>query len=186
MASTDLFTTFQAAEYCKVSYVSIKRWILAGKIKGFKTPGGHYRIVKRDLQDFMIKNNIPIPDNDVITRRSILIVDDDDEVRESIADYLKTRNYEVKTANDGFEAGLILNSYLPDIIILDLIMPNVNGFRVCELIKNNQRTKNIKLIVLTGYASEENVKKAYGYGVEKVLSKPVDMEELLDTISSLI
>ena len=131
MASTDIFTTFKAAEYCNVSYVSIKRWILAGKIKAYKTPGGHYRILKRDLQEFMIKNNIPIPDNDTILRRSILIVDDDDEVRESIADYLKTQNFEIATANDGFEAGLLLNNYLPDIVILDLIMPNVNGFRVC-------------------------------------------------------
>ena len=185
MALIDLFTTFTAAKYCNVSYVSIKRWILAGKIKAYRTPGGHFRILKRDLQEFMIKNSIPIPDNDAIIRRSILIVDDDDDVRVSIAEYLKTQGYEITTANDGFEAGLLLNNYIPDLIILDLIMPNVNGFRVCELIKNNPKTRNIKLIVLTGYASEENIKKAYEQGVEKVLSKPVDMEDLLSTINSL-
>lgn len=186
MALTDLFTTFQAADYCKVSFMTIKRWISAGKIKAHKTPGGHYRIVKRDFQIFMMKNNIPIPENDEHVDIKILIVDDDKILRDSLEDYLKEERFEVITTDNGYEACFLLNQYLPDIIILDLIMPNVDGFKVCELIKGNSRTKDINIIILTGYASEENVKRVYEYGVNKVLSKPVDVKELLETIYTII
>jgi len=186
----DVFSTFQAAEYCDTSYMSIKRWIMSGKLKAYKTPGGHNRINKRDLINFMMKNNIPITekvDIDII-RRKILIVDDDIQVREGIANYLRMngQNYEVVTAEDGFEAGIIVNQFNPDLIILDLLMPKINGFKVCEKIKKNLLTKDIKILVLTGYANKKNVKKAYESGADKVLPKPLDMEKLLEEINLVI
>ena len=186
MALTDLFTSFQAADYCGVSYMTVKRWILADKLNAHRTPGGHYRILKRDLQLFMLKNSIPIPEDDEIISKKVLIIDDDKLLRNILEKYLKKQRFEVITAEDGYDACIKLNKYSPDIIILDLIMPKMNGFRICELIKNNPDTKDIKLIILTGYASEENIEKAYKYGVDYVLSKPVKVEDLLEKIYSLI
>ncbi|MFC1558861.1 response regulator [candidate division KSB1 bacterium] len=186
MSLNKKLTTFNAAEYCDVSFMTINRWIADGKIKAHKTPGGHRRIFKEDLQKFMLKNNIPIPEGDLIINKKILIVDDDVELRESLEEYLKERYFEVFTAGDGYEACFVLNKQLPDFIILDLIMPNMDGFRVCELIKEDSRTKDLKLIVLTGYANEENIKRAYEFGVDKVLSKPVKIEDLLDIIYEMI
>lgn len=186
MALKDLFTTFSAAEYCNVSYMSVKRWILSGKLKAHRTPGGHFRISKSDLHEFMLKNNLPIHEKIEISRKKILIIDDDDEVRKSISTYLTMHNYEIFTAKDGFEAGFIITQQSPDLAILDLIMPQIDGFKVCSMIKNNIFTKHIKVIVLTGYANEKNIKRAYKCGADKVLSKPVEAEELFEAISSII
>ena len=186
MALTDLFTSFQAGDYCGVSYMTVKRWIFADKLNAHRTPGGHYRILKKDLQIFMLKNGLPIPEDDEIISTKVLIVDDDKLLRDSLEKYLKKQRFEVITAEDGYDACFKLNQYSPDIIILDLVMPKMNGFRICELVKNNPETKDIKVIVLTGYASEENVEKAYKYGVDDVLSKPVKVDELLEKIYELI
>ena len=184
----DVFSTFQAAEYCDTSYMSIKRWIMSGKLKAYKTPGGHNRIHKRNLIDFMMKNNIPIPEKVDIIRKKILVVDDDIQVREGIANYLRMngQNYEVTTAEDGFEAGIIVNQFDPDLIILDLLMPKMDGFKVCEKIKRNLLTRDTKILVLTGYANKKNMKRAYESGADKVLQKPLDMEKLLEEINLVI
>lgn len=184
----DVLSTFQAAEYCDTSYMSIKRWIMSGKLKAYKTPGGHNRINKRNLIDFMMKNNIPIPEKVDIIRRKILVVDDDTQVREGIANYLRMngQNYDVATAEDGFEAGIIVNQFSPDLIILDLLMPKMDGFKVCEKIKRNLLTRDIKILVLTGYANKKNMKRAYESGADKVLQKPLDMEKLLEEINLVI
>ena len=82
--------------------------------------------------------------------KKILIIDDDARVREGIANYLRTnsQNFEIAAAEDGFDAGLILNNFTPDIIILDLMMPKVDGFKICNKIKNNSPIKDVKIIIL--------------------------------------
>lgn len=182
----DIFSTYYAADYCGVSFMTVKRWIQAGKLKAHRTPGGHYRITKQNLQEFMLKNNMPIPEEDNIISKKILIVDDDDALRSSLERFFKRHHFEVETAQDGYEACLKLNKFMPDFAILDLVMPNMDGFRLCSLIKENSDTKELKLIVLTGYATEENINKAYEYGVNKVLAKPVKAEDLLDLIYEMI
>ena len=184
----DVFSTFKAADYCNSSDSSIKRYINSGKLKAYKTPGGHYRILKDDLFSFMKENNIPIPEKTEIVRKKILVVDDDEQVREGMAKFLRlnSSNFDVYTAEDGFDAGTMIMQSVPDLIILDLMMPRMDGFSVCEKIRSNPLTKSLKLLVLTGYADEKNIKKAYECGADKVLEKPIEKEELLNEINSLI
>lgn len=184
----DVLTTMQAARCCKTSQMTISRWIKSGKIKAYKTPGGHNRIIKEDLFEFMKENDMPIPEELELFRKNILIVDDDEEVRDGIANYLRMNsfNFQVATAEDGYEAGLMVSQFKPDLIVLDLVMPKMDGFKVCEKIKRNPLTKNIKLLVLTGYANKKNIKRAYDCGADKVLSKPVEMEQLYEEIKSLM
>ena len=184
----DVLTTVQAAKYCNTTQMTITRWIASGKIKAYKTPGGHNRIASKNLFEFMKENNMPIPDVSEAYRKKILIVDDDEEVRDGIAYFRRMSGsiFDVATAEDGYEAGIMVSQFKPDLIILDLVMPNMDGFKVCESIKRNPLTKNIILLVLTGFANRKNVKKAYDIGADKVLSKPVEMDELLDEINSLI
>ena len=186
--SKNVLTTIQAAKFCNSTQMTIIRWISSGKIKAHKTPGGHNRILKKDLYEFMIKNHMPIPDDFESVRKRILIVDDDEEIRESIAYYLRINrsNFEIAVAEDGYDAGLLVNQFKPDLIILDLIMPKMDGFKVCEKIKKNPLTKEIKLVVLTGYANKKNIKRAYECGADKVLSKPLEMEELLEEITAIL
>lgn len=183
----EVFSTFQAAKYCKTSYMSVKRWIFSGKLKAYRTPGGHFRIIKNDLLQFMKQNRIPNFEN-VLVKKKILIVDDDAQARNSIADFLRieNQNYDVATAENGFEAGILVTQFKPDVIILDLIMPKLDGFKVCEMIKKNHTFQDIKVLVYTGYASEENIKRAYTCGADNVLAKPVEMEKLVEELEALL
>ncbi len=184
----DVFSTFKAADYCNSSDSSIKRFINSGKLKAYKTPGGHYRILKDDLLSFMKENYIPIPEKREIVRKKILVVDDDEQVREGMAKHLRLNghNFDVTTAEDGFEAGILFTQFVPDLIVLYLMMPHTDGFNVCKKINSNPMIKNTKILVITGYANEKNVKKAYECGADKVLAKPIEKEELLNEINSLI
>lgn len=186
--NNDVFTTFQAAEFCHTSFMSIKRWIQSGKLFAFKTPGGHYRILGKDLINFMKKNNIPIIKNIQPIWKKILIVDDETPIRDTISQFLRMNgnNFELATAEDGFEAGILVNQFMPDLILLDLMMPKMDGFKVCEKIKTNPTTKNIKLIVMTGFGTNENIKKAYDCGADKVLEKPFELQTLLEEINTII
>lgn len=182
-----VLSTYQAAYYCNSSDSSIKRFIRSGKLKAYKTPGGHYRIVKNDLYEFMKKNNIPVLEKTELVRKKIIIVDDDEQVCESITKYLRSTdyNYDVLTAKNGFEAGSLVAQFIPDIIILDLVMPGMDGFDICRKIKRNPLTKNMKIVILTGYGSDENVKKAYDCGADMVLYKPANNEDILKAIEAV-
>ncbi len=188
LKNKEVLTTFEAAEFCHTSYMSVKRWIWTGKLNAFKTPGGHFRIRKTDLVDFMRKNEIPVPEDIPFVRKKALIVDDDDLVREGVANYLRMNSsaMEIATAEDGYEAGIMVSNFKPDIIILDLMMPKMDGFAVCDKLKKNPMTRNIKIIVMTGFGNEENTDRAYACGADKVLIKPVEMEDLLEQISEFL
>ncbi len=176
----NIYSTFQAAKICHVSFMSINKWIESGEIKSFKTPGGHRRILRKDLLAFIKKHNFPLYNLPDVPLK-ILIVDDEEEQIELIAELLwkYSNKFEIESAKDGFDAGTKVNQFSPDVIILDLIMPQLSGFEVCRSIKTNHVTKHIKIIVLTGYGSDENVEKALDCGADRVLFKPLTFEVLI-------
>ncbi|MCP4727221.1 MAG: response regulator [bacterium] len=184
----DVFSTFEAAEICNSSFMSINRWILSGELHAYKTPGGHRRIPKEDLVKFMRRNNIPIIEKHSEYKWKILVVDDDDQVRNSMVKNLWRFNndFEVVSADNGYEAGIMVSQFSPDVIILDILMPILNGFKICESIKNNPDTQDTIIIVVTGYGTNENVKKAYKCKADKVLFKPVKSKDLVAEIRFLI
>ncbi len=184
----EVLTTFEAADFCHTSYMSVKRWIWSGKLKAFKTPGGHFRIRRNDMIEFMRKNDIPVPEDEPMVRKRVLIVDDDEMVREGVANFLRMNSaeLEVATAGDGYEAGLMVSQFRPDIILLDLMMPRMDGFSVCERLKKSPMTRDISIIVLTGFGNEENTRRAYACGADKVLVKPVEMEDLYEQIRAFM
>jgi excisionase family DNA binding protein len=181
-----ILTTFQAAEFCSMSFMTIKRWIHSGKLPAFKTPGGHHRILGKDLIAFMQENNIPLSQDAPPIRKKILIVDDEEPIRNAIKHYLADQNFEVATAEDGFEAGITVTQFKPDLIILDLMMPKMDGFKVLERIKHNPVMQHIRLLVLTGFGTDENILMAYNCGANSVLTKPIEMKKLLDEINLLV
>ena len=185
MAKEDVLTTFQAAEHCMVTPNTVKNWAKTKGLKTFRTAGGHIRIFKKDLDVFMEECNIPYKTGERIIKKKLMIVDDDRTIRDSLSKFLNLKcNYlEITTAEDGFEAGIKLTQFNPDIIILDLMMPNLNGFSVLEKIKSNPLINNIKIIVLTGFGDEANVQRAYNSGADRVLKKPVHNEVLLNEIN---
>lgn len=185
----DIFTVYQAGKYCRVSSKTIINWIDAGYFKAYKTPGGHRRISKNDLETFMVKQGIPIPEKETKdTRKRILVVDDDPIIVESIVQSLEEdeNDYEVISASDGFEAGLQVNHFKPHLLILDIMMPDIKGNEVCKKIKSNDETKDTKIIVLSAYLDEEKFNQMKKYGADVCFSKPFPLAQLKTEVARLL
>ncbi len=185
----DVFTVVQAGQHCKVSPQTIINWIDAGHIKAYKTPGGHRRIKLDDLEAFMRKQGIPIPEEKILdSRKKILVVDDDPIIVESIVQALEEdeHDYEVISASDGFEAGLQVNHFKPDLLILDIMMPDIKGFDVCKRIKTTSETQHTKIIVLSAYLDDEKFNKMKEYGADVCFSKPLPLAQLKQEVARLL
>ena len=184
-----LLTTGDIAAHCEVSYETVANWIKGGKLKSHQTPGGHRRIRMEDFIDFLSVHDMP-PLNAPAdpNQRRILVVDDEPGILKLI-----TRSFErkkmphaLRTAGDGFEAGLQVVKFRPDLIILDLMMPNLDGFRVCQLVRANPQTRHIGILVITGSAAEANVKRAMDSGADRWMAKPFDPGELLEQVDAIL
>lgn len=185
----EVFTVFKASQYCSVSPKTIINWIDAGHIKAYRTPGGHRRINLKDLETFMTKQGIPIPESVLEDdRKKILVVDDDPIIVESIVQSLEEdeHDYEVISAADGFEAGLQVNHFKPNLLILDIMMPDIKGYEVCEKIKSNTETKDTKIVVLSAYLDEEKFNKMKEHGADACFSKPLPLPQLKEEVARLL
>ena len=180
----DVLSPKQAAKICRTSFMSVNRWIYSGKLKSYKTPGGHKKIKQDDLIEFMKKNSIPFYDEIIRKRYKVMIIDDDPDVCNLIAQEFRSSKYnlDVTTALDGFEAGALVSRILPDVVLLDLMMPGINGFKICRFIKESPQTRHIRVIVITGYGNDDNVEKAVAAGADRVLFKPVKIDKILKEI----
>lgn len=175
-----------AARYCSVDRVTMWRWVKTGNLRATVTLGGHYRILREDIESFLLDKGICPFDQKQCAKKRILIVDDHIAVRDVLIKILRPFNYEVDIASDGFEAGIKVMHFRPDLIILDLFMPGMNGFDVCRLIKGDSSTSKIKIVVLTGYGSVENEIRIMNTGADAYLEKPVQRDMLLQILNDVL
>jgi excisionase family DNA binding protein len=185
----EILTVSQASKYCKVSSKTIINWIDGGYIKAYKTVGGHRRIKKEDLDQFLREKGMPLPDEaKTEERKKILVVDDDKIIVETIVQSLEEDEfgYEMISASDGFEAGLQVNHFKPDLLILDIMMPDINGYEVCQKVKSNPETKNTKIVVLSAYLDDDAFKQMKEYGADACFSKPLPLEQLKFEVAKLL
>jgi excisionase family DNA binding protein len=180
----DLFTTGEAADVCKVSQQTIIRCFDAGRVEGFRVPGSKFRrIPRQSLVKFMKDNNIPL-DALESGRRKVLVVDDDPEIVELITDVLtRDGRFEVKTASSGYEAGIATQQFRPDVILLDYMLPDVNGNVVCQTIRRNHEFENIKIIIVSGVVKQDEIDQLLKSGAEGFVKKPFSVAELVDKIA---
>lgn len=154
----DLFTTGEAAEICRVSQQTIIRCFDSGRLEGFRVPGSKFRrIPRQSLIKFMRDNRIPV-DHLESGKKKVLIVDDDAEIVELIADILtRDGKFEVKTASSGYEAGISTQQFRPDLILLDYMLPDVNGNVVCQTIRKNPDFENTKIVIVSGVVKQDEI-----------------------------
>jgi len=183
----DLFTTGKAAEICKVSQQTIIRCFDSGRLEGFRVPGSKFRRIPRaSLIKFMKDNGIPL-DNLDSGKRKVLIVDDDAEIVELIADVLvRDGRFEIKTASSGYEAGIATHKFKPDLILLDYMLPDVNGDVVCRTIRSNPDFDDIKIIIVSGVVKQDEIDRLLKAGAEAFIRKPFNIVELTDKISTTL
>jgi excisionase family DNA binding protein len=190
MQDKAVFTTFDAARICHVSPLSIINWVNAGRLPAFRTPGGHRRIRREDLTRFMRDNGIPIPEElrEGSGRAKVLIVDDEAGIREVLAEHMTTRArpYDVMTAADGFEAGRLVATFRPDVVLLDLRMPGIDGFQVCRTIKDDPGSSCALVIAMTGYHTPETETRVLECGAIRCFAKPVEPSALSGFIDSVL
>ena len=181
------YTTGEVADFCSVTINAVKKWIVSGKLKAFRTPGGHYRINRDDFLVFLDKYKLDIKTRLFPERRRILIVDDEPAVIEFIRGALDSGGdgYEVETAGDGYEALIKVGDFKPELLILDIRMPNIDGFEVCRRIKGDKSLKDIKILAVTSYG-EENIEKILKCGADYCLRKPLKLEELRRKVTGFL
>lgn len=179
MKKAGLMTAGEVAAHCHVSYQAVKQWVASGKLKAYFTPGRHRRIRVEDFREFLKKYDMPPLEEAPSSKRRVLIVDDDPVLVQTLVKFFgKIGEYELATAEDGFDAGIQLATFRPDLVLLDLMMPNLDGFTVCRKIKSAPATKDIRVLVITGYPTDENIQKALECGANDCLAKPFKMGEL--------
>ena len=183
----DLFTTGEAAEVCKVSQQTIIRCFDSGRLEGFKVPGSKFRrIPRQSLVKFMKENSIPVNHLDS-GKKKVLIVDDDAEIVELIADVIvRDGRFEIKTASSGYEAGIATGQFRPDLILLDYMLPDINGNVVCQTIRQNPEFENIKIIIISGVIKQEDIDQLLKTGANSFIKKPFNIIELTDEISTTL
>src|ERR1700729_1419178 len=160
-----VFTTGEAAEVCKVSQQTIIRCFDSGRLKGFRVPGSRFRRIPREaLIAFMKDNGIP-PDALDNGRRKVLVVDDDAEIVELFVDVLnRDGRFDVKTAASGYDAGVLTQEFMPDLMILDYMLPDINGNVVCQTVRNNPKFEHMKIIIVSGVVNQEEINELLRVG----------------------
>jgi DNA-binding response OmpR family regulator len=159
-------------------------WIEQSLLPSYRTPGGHRRIRRDDLVAFLRKHQIPTPESLVEGNFSVLIVDDEDEIVDIIKVYLqKQGGYEILTASDGISALLEVGRSKPDILILDIMIPGVDGIEVCRRIKSDASNRTV-IIAVSG--STEHEKRILQAGADVFMGKPIDLEKLHNEAKRLL
>ena len=186
-ADKQVFTTGEAAEICKVSQQTIIRCFDSGRLQGFRVPGSRFRRIPRaELVRFMKANDIP---SDALgsTKKRILVVDDDEQIVELLVDVLRRdERFEVRTASTGYDAGLLTEQFKPHIILLDYMLPDINGNLVCDRVRSNPELKETRVIIVSGVVSKEEIGALTNNGADAFIKKPFDIEQLVGHISELL
>jgi len=181
------FTTGEAAAICQVSQQTIIRCFDNGKLKGFRVPDSKFRRIPREsLFMFMRDNGIPT-DALETGKRKVLVVDDDPDLVELIVSVLEEdRRFETRTANNGFEAGMMVKEYRPDLIVLDVMLPDINGKEVCTRVRSDSSLDNVKIICISGMVERDKIKELKEAGADDFLQKPFETDALLARMCRLL
>ncbi len=187
MGIKTVFTTGEAAKICKVSQQTIIRCFDSGGLKGFRVPGSRFRRIPREhLYAFMKENNIP---TDALEsgKRKVLVVDDDRDLVELLVDALeRDGRFETRSVNNGFDAGMTVKEYRPDLIILDVMLPDINGKDVCVRVRNDQSLEAVKIVCVSGMVEEDKIEELRRAGADDFLAKPFETERLIERVCSLL
>lgn len=175
------FTTSEVARYCAVTNDGVLKWIKSGKLRAFSTPGGHYRVAMDDFRAFLGKFEIPIDEtffNGEHRTRTVLVVDDEEDIRNIVRRVLSELEpgMKIEEAADGYEAGIKIGSLHPDLIVMDVRMPRVDGLSLCRSIRQNPKTQGIKILAITAFPEQDVIRRMYDAGADLCLIKPLQME----------
>jgi len=176
-----VFTTGEAAKVCKVSQQTIIRCFDNGQLKGFRVPGSRFRRIPREaLYKFMKDNGIP---TDALEsgKRKVLLVDDDPELVEMMNKALQEDGrFEVRIASNGFDAGMMVKEYHPDLIVLDVMLPDINGKEVCHRVRADPSLEDVRILCISGMIEDDKIQELRDAGANDFLHKPFEIDDLIN------
>jgi len=179
------YTTFEAARICHVTHHSIKNWIKQGLIRASRTPGGHYRILEEDLDTFREQYDM-FPREKKPSKKRIMVVDDDPDALALMGNILTEEGYELIKVSNATEVGLKAVQMTPDLILLDFLMPEINGFEVCKALRANELTRSIPIMAVTCLTKEEDIERIFECGADEYLPKPFKVDQIREKVEDLI
>lgn len=186
--SKNFYTTHEVSKFCSVYPTTVINWVKDGILPAYTTPGGHRRIKREDLLNLMKKNNMPVPEE--LTKGGkfrVLAIDDDPKILRMINTILSNEeDLEVATAESGFQAGIKVSNWIPDIILLDMLMPEMDGFEVCRWLRSDEKTKDIPIIAVTVLKGPKETKKMDSCGITDYVSKPFKAQDLLKKVKEYL
>jgi excisionase family DNA binding protein len=197
-------TSVEVAAACGVSPRTVSNWIRDGAIPAHRTVGGHGRVAVDDLRRFLTERGMPLPPyladgaraprpaagpaapTPVPARRRVLVIDDDEALLEVVQEFLRSSGYDVETARHGFLAGYLAGHHRPDVILLDIMMPGLDGYEVLSLMRRRAEARGIPVVACTSLKGPEVEARIRAAGFDAYLKKPIDFRALVELISGLV
>ena len=193
------FTTTEMARLFGLSHMTVIRRFDSGDIEGFRVPGSRFRRIPREsLLDFARKHSIPLPETlrdgakpaeaqpSGNPGRRVLIVEDERRIADVLAKIMTADGWEVKVARNGFDAGFFAGSFAPDLILLDIMLPGLDGREACRLLRGDARLAGTRILAVTALSDEKSVREILASGVDAHLGKPFGIKELREKIADLM
>ncbi len=182
-----VYTTGEAAEICNLSQQTIIRCFDSGQLEGFRVPGSKFRRIPRNsLIKFMEENKIPM-DTLGDDKIRVLVVDDDPIIIELFVDVLGADSrFEIATATTGYDAGVLTHQFRPDLVVLDYMLPDINGNIVCKTIREDSELSHIKIIIISGMVNAAAVDQLLAAGADEFIKKPFNIENVVERITKLV
>lgn len=181
----DWLTLGQAAKYLGMAQSTIRKWSDNGRLPAFYTPGGHRRYRRSDLDHFLERGGSGAPRRGD-GRRLILIVDDDDRLREFVRVNLEMEGYSVREASNAEEGLRALEDESPDLILLDVMMPQVDGWEMLRRVQERHGVGAIPVIMFSGKVDEQSLKTATSKGAQGFIGKPFNPQDLIESTKQLV
>jgi excisionase family DNA binding protein len=179
----DWLTLGQAAKYLGVAQSTIRKWSDQGRVPAFYTPGGHRRYRRPDLDNFLNRSG---PGGSTQQGPLVLIVDDDERVREYVRVNLEMEGYAVREAGSADEGLGVLEEVSPDLILLDVMMPQVDGWEMLRRVQERHGVGAIPVVMFSGKANEQSAQEATARGAQGFVGKPFDPQQLIEHAKQLL
>jgi excisionase family DNA binding protein len=177
------YTTYQVAKFLGVSLPTVVNWVKGGLLAAHRTPGGHRRIAHKDVVAFARKNDYPIA-RELLDRgdgrKRVLIVDDEKDFADMVGEYLCMQDdLDVEVADSGFQAGMTVARFKPDLILMDIMMPGMDGFEAHRMLQDDKDTRHIPVVAVTAYHDKAVVQRIQDEDFDGFMQKPVKLDQLL-------
>jgi|SRR5579884_978365 len=174
---TEWLTLGQAARFLGVAQSTIRKWSDQGRVPAFYTPGGHRRYRRSDLETFLERSG-----PGAASRRGplILLVDDDERVRELVRVNLEFEGYTVREAGNAEEGLAAIEDARPDLVLLDVMMPQVDGWEMLRRIQERHGAGAIPVVMFSGKIDEDVEAQATERGATGFVGKPFDLQQLIE------